>query len=222
MSVLAAKSEPLISLVVATNNAGKIAEFRELLADLPVEWLRTSDVMTTPFHVIENGDTFEQNAILKARAACLATGYAAVADDSGLEVDALLGRPGVRSARYAHEHASDNENNSALLAALASVKDADRVARFRCALAVVTPFGNDPILAFGSCEGRIAQQPRGQGGFGYDPLFLVNDCVDRSMAELGSLEKNRVSHRGRAVNNLRPRLLELFAGLVGQLDLRAI
>jgi XTP/dITP diphosphohydrolase len=208
---------PLISLVVATNNAGKIAEFRELLADLPVEWLRTSDVTAKPFHVIENGDTFEDNALLKARAACVATGYAAVADDSGLEVDALSGRPGVRSARYAHEHATDSENNSALLAALASVKDAERTARFRCALAVVTPFGHNPILAFGSCEGRIAQQPRGQGGFGYDPLFLIESCDDRSMAELGSIEKNRVSHRGRAVSNLRPRLMELIATMVGQL-----
>src|ERR1700690_997835 len=156
---------PLISVVVATNNAGKIAEFRELLADLPIEWLKASEAMDVPFHVVEDGDTFEQNAILKARAGCVATGYTAVADDSGLEVDALSGRPGVRSARYAHEHANDNENNSALLAALAEVKDVDRTARFRCALAVVTPFGHEPLLAFGSCEGRIAQQPRGQGGF---------------------------------------------------------
>ncbi len=208
---------PLISLVVATNNAGKVSEFRSLLADLPVEWLRTADLMATPFHVVENGETFEENAILKARAACVATGYAAVADDSGLEVDALSGRPGVRSARYAHEHASDNENNAALLAALAGVNDADRTARFRCALAVVTPFGNGPIVAFGSCEGRIAQQPRGQGGFGYDPLFLVGAYDNRSMAELESLEKNRVSHRGQAVNNLRPLLMDLLAGMAGQL-----
>ena len=217
MSKPAPLSYPLISVVVATNNAGKISEFRELLADLPIEWLRTSDVMDAPLHVIENGDTFEQNAILKARAACVATGYAAVADDSGLEVDALSGRPGVRSARYAHELADDNENNLALLAALAEVKDADRAARFRCALALVTPFEYDPLLAFGTCEGRIARQPRGQGGFGYDPLFLVNSCSDRSMAELEAFEKNRVSHRGQAVNNLRPRLIQLIASMVRQL-----
>jgi XTP/dITP diphosphohydrolase len=174
--------------------------------------------MGAPFHVIEDGDTFEHNAILKARAACVATGYVAIADDSGLQVDALLGRPGVRSARYAHEHANDDENNVALLAALAEVKNADRAARFRCALAVVTPFGHDPLLAFGSCEGRIAKQLRGRGGFGYDPLFLVKNCDDRSMAELEPLEKNRVSHRGQAVNNLRPRLIELVASMVRQLD----
>src|ERR1039457_4411890 len=172
MTKPAAPSSPLISVVVATNNAGKISEFRELLADLPIEWLKASEVMGAPFHFIEDGDTFEHNAILKARAACVATGYVAIADDSGLQVDALFGRPGVRSARYAHEHANDDENNLALLAALAEVKNADRTARFCCALAVVTPFGHDPLLAFGSCEGRIAKQLRGQGGFGYDPLFL--------------------------------------------------
>ena len=218
MTRAAAPFQPLISIVVASNNAGKIAEFHELLCELPVEWLRTSDLTGAPFLIDENGDSFEQNAILKARAACQATGYIALADDSGLEVDALSGRPGVRSARFAHEHASDVENNLALLAALEAVDDSDRTARFRCALAVITPFGHEPLLAFGDCEGRIARQPHGHGGFGYDPLFLVRSCNNRSMADLALHEKNQVSHRAKAVNNLRLMLSELILSMIRHLD----
>lgn len=218
MSKSVAPTPALASLVVASNNLGKIAELHELLYDLPLEWFRPSDVTGTPFLVDENGDSFEQNAILKARAACLATGYIALADDSGLEVDALSGRPGVRSARFAHEHASDAENNSALLEALNGVDDSDRSARFRCALAVSTPFGHAPLLAFGSCEGRIAHQLRGQGGFGYDPLFIVRNSNNRSMAELETQEKNLLSHRAVAVSNLRQMLSELILSMIAQLD----
>jgi XTP/dITP diphosphohydrolase len=188
-----------------------------LLADLPIEWLKVSDLTDVPFLVEEDGETFEQNAIVKALAACRATGYGALADDSGLEVDALSGRPGVRSARFAHEHASDAENNVALLKALSAVEDADRTARFRCALAVVTPFDEVQLLAHGCCEGRIDRHSLGQGGFGYDPLFRVKSCNDRSMAELTPEEKNRVSHRGQAVEQLRPLLNDLILRLANQL-----
>lgn len=217
MSYSIARTQPLASLVVATNNAGKTVELRELLGDLALEWLRVSDVMGARFSVVENGRTFEENALLKAEAACRATGFIALADDSGLEVDALGGRPGVRSARFAHEHASDQENNAALLHALKDVSDPNRTARFRCALALVTPYGTAPLLATGSCEGRIAREPHGLGGFGYDPLFRVVACDHRSMADLTPEEKNRVSHRGEAVRALRPSLNELMLGLVAQL-----
>lgn len=211
--------QPLASLVVATNNLGKTAELRELLADLPLEWLRVSDVTGTRFSVVENGRTFEENAILKAEAACRATGFMALADDSGLEVDALGGHPGVRSARFAHEHASDEENNQALLQALKEVNDPNRTARFRCILALATPYGEAPLLSAGRCEGSIARKPHGQGGFGYDPLFLVLNSNHRSMADLASEEKNRISHRGEAVRALRPLLNELLRSLVAQLGL---
>lgn len=190
---------------------------RELLADLPVELVRVSDVTGAPFVVVEDGDTFEQNAILKASAACHATGYTALADDSGLEVDALSGRPGVRSARFAHEQANDAENNSALLEALERVDDIHRTARFRCVLAIVTPASQVPLLAFGSCEGHIARHALGTGGFGYDPLFRVKSCNDRSMAELAPDEKNRVSHRAEAAAHLRPQLRELILGMASEL-----
>ena len=213
-----ARSQSLASLVVATNNAGKTTELRELLADLALDWLRVSDVTGTRFSVVEDGRTFEENAVLKAEAACRATGFIALADDSGLEVDALGGRPGVYSARFAHEGASDQENNATLLHALRDVNDPDRTARFRCVLALATPYGTAPLVATGSCEGRIAREPRGLGGFGYDPLFRVAACEHRSMADLTPEEKNRVSHRGEAVRALRPALNELLRSLVAELE----
>jgi XTP/dITP diphosphohydrolase len=209
---------PLTSFVVATNNAGKIAELQQLLSDLPLQWLRISDITGASFSVVEDGQTFEANAILKAEAACRATGFMALADDSGLEVDALAGHPGVRSARFAHEHASDEENNTALLRALHGVDERQRTARFRCVLVLVTPYGGSPLLAVGSCEGSIARQPHGQGGFGYDPLFLVKGCDGRTMADLAPQEKNRLSHRAQAVRNLRPLLNELILNSIAQLD----
>lgn len=197
------------ALVVATTNRGKLAELRELLADMPVEILSLEDVSKKPVVVVEDGNTFEENAIKKAREVSELSMMLTLADDSGLEVDALGGAPGVRSARFAGERATDAENNAALLGELEAISSElstadDLRARFRCVLALVDPLIHDgePFLVEGVCEGRIIRTPRGAGGFGYDPLFLV-DGTDRTMAELSETEKNRVSHRARAWQKLR-------------------
>jgi XTP/dITP diphosphohydrolase len=210
-------------LVVATGNPGKLEELRALLSDLPLEVYGVSELLPYPPHVVEDGATFAENAVKKARAVARATHMLALGDDSGLEVDALDGRPGVRSARFAHERATDAENNAALLAALEPWADpaeaeAERVstiiagerglsARFRCVLALIDPFlaEGEPRIVEGACEGAIIRTPRGSGGFGYDPLFLVRDC-GKTMAELGAETKNRKSHRAVAFAALRPRL----------------
>ncbi len=193
------------TLVVATQNAGKLAELRALLAALPVTVLSSDEVLTRTVTVVEDGETFAENATKKAVAIARATMMLTLADDSGLEVDALGGAPGVRSARYAHSRATDGENNAALLAALSSLADEEAVfrARFRCVLALVDPIVSfEPYLVEGVCEGRILIAPRGSGGFGYDPLFLV-EGRDKTMAELDDTEKNAISHRGRAFQTLR-------------------
>lgn len=193
------------ALVVATTNPGKLAELRALLVSLPVDVLSPDDVLTKKITVVEDGATFAENATKKAVALARATMMLTLADDSGLEVDALGGAPGVRSARYAHSRATDGENNAALISALSTLSDEGAVfrARFRCVLALVDPLVSvEPHLVEGSCEGRILTAPRGSGGFGYDPLFLV-EGRDKTMAELGDEEKNEVSHRGRAFQALR-------------------
>lgn len=200
----------LLSLVIATTNEGKLNELSALLGDLPIELRSVRDVLGENLVVNEDGDTFDANAILKARAVCQATSLCALADDSGLEVDALAGRPGVRSARFAHERATDAENNAALLRELEDVADASRAAKFRCVLALATPWSSDVETVEGSCDGFIARAPRGSGGFGYDPLFIVPELAERVMAELSEAEKNGVSHRARAVRALRPVLVRLL------------
>lgn len=208
------------ALVVATQNRGKLDELRALLSGLDVQVLSTQDVTKREIVVTEDGETFEANAKKKAQTVASATLMLTIADDSGLEVDALNGAPGVRSARFAGERATDAENNAALLAALDTL-DADPggprteesfKARFRCVLALVDPFVKDgePIVVEGTCEGVITRTPRGSGGFGYDPLFLV-DGTDKTMAELGEDEKNRISHRGRAFDKLRLVLEKVLA-----------
>ncbi|MGC4089529.1 MAG: XTP/dITP diphosphatase [Polyangiaceae bacterium] len=200
---------PVLSIVLATQNQGKLAELRLLLADLPVHVISVRDALGAGLDVVEDGATFADNALLKARAVCRATHMVSLADDSGLEVDALGGRPGVRSARFASEHATDAENNALLLRELDEVPEAQRSARFRCVLALVTPFSDGASTVDGVCEGSIARAPRGNAGFGYDPLFVVSGEGGRTMAELGEHEKNRISHRGRAVRALRPLLIQL-------------
>jgi len=200
------------ALVVATHNRGKLDELRLLLAPLGVQVLSPQDVAKRPITVIEDGDTFDANAKKKALAVAGITMMLTVADDSGLEVDALGGAPGVRSARFAGERATDAENNAALLAALDALESDPHgsrsgesyKARFRCVLALVDPLvkDGDPFLVEGTCEGRIARAPRGSGGFGYDPLFIV-DGIEKTMAELSEEEKSRISHRGRAFDKLR-------------------
>lgn len=191
-------------LLFATRNAGKLRELRALTAPHGIEVVSLDEV--APFdEVDEDAPTFAGNAEKKARAALAATGLAALADDSGLEVDALGGAPGVRSARYAQPH-DDAANNQKLLAALAEVPDGRRTARFRCALALVTPKGR-LLTADGTCEGAIAHAPRGSGGFGYDPLFIVAALPGgRTMAELSPDEKNRISHRGQALRAMVERI----------------
>jgi XTP/dITP diphosphohydrolase len=200
----------LLTIVLATTNHGKLLELRALLADLPVQLLSVADALGENLSVVEDGATFEANALIKARAVCRATRALSLADDSGLEVDVLGGRPGVRSARFAHERATDAENNAALLRELENIEESARGARFRCVLALVSPWqGAEEYVAEGSCEGSIARAPRGNGGFGYDPLFLVAGQSGRAMAELSEDDKNRISHRALAVRSLRKILIRL-------------
>ena len=187
---------PLARLVVASSNAGKLAELRALAGALAAEVVGQSDLGVAA--IAETEPTFLGNALLKARHAARATGSAALADDSGLEVDALGGAPGVYSARYAGERASAADNNARLLAMLAGVPPPRR-ARYRAVLVLVAgPEDPAPLVAEGRWEGRIATAPRGAGGFGYDPLFLPDD-EERSVAELAPAEKNRRSHRAQAL-----------------------
>ncbi|GAB5412694.1 MAG: XTP/dITP diphosphatase [Congregibacter sp.] len=180
-------------LVIASGNRGKLAEFQRLFSALPVQLHMQSDLKVVPAE--ETGETFVENAILKARAAASQTGMAALADDSGLEVDALMGAPGVRSARYASS-GEDRDNVAKLLNALEGVPDNQRSARFHCVL-VIMRHAEDPVplIAQGRWEGRILKAPQGDGGFGYDPVFFV-PTHGVSAAELGSQEKNTISHRG--------------------------
>jgi XTP/dITP diphosphohydrolase len=202
-----------ITLVVASSNRAKIIELGALAADLAVELMGLDEALPDHLPIVEDGDTFEANAILKARFVAEATVMLALADDSGLEVDALGGRPGVRSARFAHDRATDAENNAALLASLADVEEEHRTARFRCVLALFDPWapkGTEIVIARGNCEGSIAREPRGTGGFGYDPLFMVRG-KNRTMAELSDVEKNALSHRALALQALRPTLADLLS-----------
>lgn len=192
-------------LVVASSNPGKIAELRKMLAPLDLELLSLKEALPEPPEIVEDCETFEENAIKKARVVAEAAQLLALADDSGLEVDALGGKPGVHSARFAGPDASDAENNAALLEALRDIREEPLTARFRCVLAVVDPSGGAPILAEGSCEGAITREPRGSFGFGYDPLFVLAG-QDRTMAELDAAEKNRISHRAEALEALLPKL----------------
>jgi XTP/dITP diphosphohydrolase len=195
----------VISLVLASSNPGKLREFGALLAPLRVELLAQGalGILAPP----ETGSSFLANAVLKARHAAARSGLPALADDSGLEVDALGGRPGVWSARFAGEGASDADNLQRLLLELEDVPDAARQARYQCIIACVRSAADPaPLIASGTWEGRIARAPAGSGGFGYDPLFVPAGGT-RTAAELPPVEKNAVSHRAQA-------LQALVAGLV--------
>ena len=187
-------------LVLATGNAGKLREMREILAPWHVDVRALSEF--TREAADETGLTFVENALLKARFAARVSGLPAIADDSGLEVDALRGAPGIYSARYAGPAADDAANNARLLQELAATDDAARSARYRCAMVYLRwPEDPSPVIAQAAWEGRIGRKYRGSGGFGYDPLFLIDDGA-RTAAELGSDEKNRRSHRGQALRAL--------------------
>jgi len=198
-------------LVVATRSAHKLAELRTLL-DVPHAELVSLDDLGVEGNVDETGATFEANAALKARHAARVTGLAALADDSGLEVDALGGGPGVRTRRYAGERATDAENNAKLLAALDGLPPGRRGARYVCVLALARPDdagprGGIPVtLVRGTCRGRIATAPRGSGGFGYDPIFEPRSEAPggRTLGEWSAEEKNAISHRGAAARRMSP------------------
>ncbi len=184
-----------MKLILASNNANKLKEFRSLVADLDIELLSQKEA-GCDFEVEETGTTFEENAYLKASAVTEATGIAAVADDSGLCVDALGGEPGIYSARYGLGHAaSDEERYRYLLQKMEGVED--RSARFVCCICCTFPDGS-VIRSRGECEGEILLAPKGQNGFGYDPVFHPL-CLGKSMAELNPEEKNAISHRGKAL-----------------------
>ncbi len=185
-------------IILATSNAGKLAEYKCLLSGVPDLELES---LANPMHVVEDGDTFYENALKKARAVAAVTGVPSMADDSGLAVDALEGRPGVHSARYAGSDATAAQNNEKLLQELSDVPGDERTARFRCTIVLVDGKGRELLVAEGACEGRIAASSRGTHGFGYDPLFIA-DGYRETMGELPPEEKNRISHRAKAAAKL--------------------
>ncbi|HXF56199.1 MAG TPA: RdgB/HAM1 family non-canonical purine NTP pyrophosphatase [Actinomycetota bacterium] len=189
-------------LVLATRNPGKVREVLRICAGWPVEWLTDLDASWPD--VEETGGDYLANARLKARTAARALGVPALADDSGIEVDALGGGPGPESARFAGPGATDRENLELLLERVRGVPEGRRTARYRCLAVCVWPDGRE-VWAEGVCEGRLVLEPRGTGGFGYDPIF-VPEGLDRTMAELAPEEKDAVSHRGRAFRALGERL----------------
>jgi XTP/dITP diphosphohydrolase len=193
-------------VVVATRNRGKLEEIRASLGLPGWEFVTAEQLGADDLDVVEDGGTFTDNAMLKASAYHERFRIPALADDSGLVVDALGGEPGVHSARYSGPGADDAANNAKLLAALEGVPEEDRTARFHCAMVYIDEAGM-PTAAMGLCRGRIALEPRGDGGFGYDPLFLPDEMPGRTMAQLDLDEKNRVSHRGRALRFLQTALL---------------
>ncbi len=202
-------------LVIATGNPGKLREFRELLADLPFDVVGQGELgLAAPE---ETGSSFLENALLKARHASRAAGMAAIADDSGLEVDALNGAPGIFSARYAGASADDAANNAKLVSALKATQAYARTARYRCVLVFVAGDADAaPLSAEGVWEGRILDSPRGTEGFGYDAYFWVPE-LERTVAQLSRAEKNRRSHRGTALRALREQLAARAQQAVGRL-----
>ena len=187
-------------IVLATNNAGKLRELQAMLQPLGFSVLPKAEF--TSEEVVEDGDSFVANALLKARHAAQASGLAAIADDSGIEVDALAGAPGIHSARYAGAQAGDIDNLNKLLEAMQHVPDAQRSARYRCALVYVrNAQDSEPLICEASWEGSITRVPAGTGGFGYDPIFWLPEqgCT---AAEISAELKNRLSHRGQALKKL--------------------
>ncbi len=196
----------MTKLLLATNNKGKIRELKALLRGLPYE-LVTPEQVALYNEVEETGTTYEENARLKAVTLCRESGLTTLADDSGLEVDALDGEPGSLSARYAGENASDKERVDYLLSRLKNVPREKRTARFVSVVAIATP-GAGVYFTRGECEGIIAFEPKGNRGFGYDPIFYLPE-LDKTMAELPMSVKNRVSHRGKAAREARQILQKL-------------
>ncbi|MGE6629031.1 XTP/dITP diphosphatase [Bacillus sp. NPDC077027] len=185
--------------IIATHNPGKAKEFKAILEPKGFLVKTLADIGYTD-DIEETGQTFEENAIIKAEAVSAEVGEIVIADDSGLSIDYLGGKPGVYSARYAGEHKDDTDNVNKVLSELKGIEKEERTARFRCALAVSIP-GKDTKTVEGSVEGFIADKPSGENGFGYDPIFIVKD-KDQTMAELSPKEKNKISHRAAALRKL--------------------
>ncbi|MBO8129539.1 MAG: XTP/dITP diphosphatase [Peptococcaceae bacterium] len=194
-------------LILATRNQNKVREIAAILEPYHIEVVSLDTYPDLP-EVVEDGKTFEENAVKKARTIATLTGEMALADDSGLEVDYLNGAPGVYSARFAGEPKDDVANNRKLLQLLNGVPEEKRTARFRCVMALAEPSGRVQTTE-GTCEGVISFEPRGDNGFGYDPLFFVPE-FGRTMAQLDLETKNSISHRGRALEKMRPKILRAF------------
>lgn len=198
-------------LVIATTNPHKVEEFRAIFADVPCDLVTPAEVGVT-LRIDETGMSFEQNAVLKAIACAEATGLLSLADDSGLEIDALGGEPGIYSSRWAGEHVSYPERFTMLFSRLANVPDAKRTARYRCAIAIAgaAPLGLYDVVD-GTLEGLIAREPRGQNGFGYDPIFYV-PSAEQTVGQMSAVEKHQISHRARAAAKAREALAHLLEG----------
>ena len=197
-------------LILATRNKGKLKEIQVLLSDLDIDIMSLDEAENAP-HVVEDGKTFMENAFKKAKVIAEATGIMALADDSGLEVDALDGAPGVHSARYSGENASDASNNEKLLADLKGVSSGKRGAHFSCVIIVYHPSGQW-ISTEAKCEGEITNKIIGDQGFGYDPVFYI-PSIKRTMAQLSPEEKNSLSHRGKALEKLKAELPNFLSQL---------
>lgn len=197
----------MIDIILATQNKHKVVEIAEIMKDVPIRLLTLADFPNIP-DIEETGDTFAENALLKARAVFQKTNLITLSDDSGLEVDALNGAPGIYSARFAGETKSAAANNAKLLRELQNVPDAQRTAQFRCVVAIVTPDFEKTVE--GIVRGKIIRAPRGEGGFGYDPLF-VPDGYSQTFAELGAEVKNRISHRAKAFTAAKEMLKQLIS-----------
>ena len=197
-----ASLDPATTVVVATGNAHKVTEIEAILAPVmpATSFYALGELGDFP-EPVENGDSFTENAIIKAQAACEQTGLPAVADDSGLVVDALSGEPGIMSARWAGVHGDDARNNAKLMREMEGVADEDRTARFHSSVVLIYPDGS-VLTGEGDCEGTIGREPKGENGFGYDPLFWPVETPGRTMAELEPAEKNAISHRGYALADL--------------------
>jgi XTP/dITP diphosphohydrolase len=198
-------------IALATRNEHKLLEIGRICAGWPVTWLTIHDRHGPWPEVEETGDTYLENALLKARTVAASLGEPAMADDSGIEVDALGGKPGPRSARFGGEDSTDEGNLRALIQGMAGVPSSGRSARYRCVAAIAWPDGHE-IHAEGVCEGTLVRTPRGAGGFGYDPIF-VPEGWEATMAEMSSDQKDRISHRGRAFRALRE-ILDATAGAI--------
>ena len=223
----------VMSIVVASSNRSRVTEIEALLADLPIEVLTTKEALgdAAPQITLDgavfaasspdgSSQSFEAHALKKAQAIAAASMSLTLADAAGLKVDALGGRPGVRSARFAGEGATDAENNAELLRRLEEIDDESRTARFRAAIAVVDPWNpGQPLVVEGRVEGRIARTVSGTGGFGYEPLFIVDGAEgDRTLAELSEDERNQLSHRARVLRALAPKLEMLVNARIEDAD----